>query len=86
MHSWTLEEFLEAFMEEEDELEAEAALFKENREIFAKEWPVNKRGSDGVWKVSASEIVTQKYFTMGGSARWMLGSTTAETEQASDPY
>ena len=82
VHSWTLAEFLEAFVEGDG---SESDLFTENKALFSQEWSINKRDRDSNGELkglSITEIVTQKYFTTGGCARWMLGLTTRKTEEA----
>lgn len=85
-HSWTLDELLAAFMKEDG---SKSLLFAENVEIFEREWEIEqesretqKRDRNGQRKIaSVEEIITQKYFFTGGSARWMLQLTRAETER-----
>ena len=85
LHSWTLDEFIEGFLNEDG---SRSPLFEENVELFKKEWEIaegndRKRDSDGMRKVlSIEEIISQKYFVTGGSARWMLSKTRAEAEAA----
>ena len=86
-HSWTLDEFLAAFVNED---ESASPLFVENEDIFKSEWEISndskearKRNRSGSGKFTTiREIITQKYFFVGGSARWMVRFTKAETEIA----
>ena len=88
-HSWTLQEFENALLN--PDRTGGSVLFEQRKSVFEKEWEIEsdnikegrrKRTLEGQMKLaSAEDIVSQKYFTAGGSARWMLQLTTLEVEK-----
>jgi len=88
-HSWTLDEYLKAFLKDE----RESILFTEKRSLFEAEWEIldesqgNKRRRDGSKKQSTiREAVTQKFAHAGGSARWMMNYSVPEIDSQIDTY
>jgi hypothetical protein len=91
-HSWTLQEFENALLK--PDRTGGSVLFEQHKSVFEKEWEIEldntkegrrKRNRGGQMKLaSAQDIVSQKYFTAGGSARWMLQLTTLEVEAEID--
>ncbi|KAG7355017.1 hypothetical protein IV203_004373 [Nitzschia inconspicua] len=87
-HSWTLQEFENALLK--PDRTGGSVLFEQRKSVFETEWEIEsdntkegrrKRTWGGQMKLaSAEDIVSQKYFTAGGSARWMLQLTTLEVE------
>jgi hypothetical protein len=87
-HSWTFDEYRCAFISGDG---SQSLLFKQNIAIFQEEWEIEegnvtraarKRNQSGASKLaSAEEIIANKFFVCGGSARWMLSNTSTETEQ-----
>ena len=84
-HSWTLDEFRTAFLNDDG---TQSRLFEETLPIFKQEWDIEQEGCDtrkrnreGEKKLaSVEEIITQKYFVTGGSARWMFSLTREQTD------
>jgi hypothetical protein len=92
-YSWTLQEYIDAFVQQDG---TRSQLFIENVDIFEKEWEIredteeaekarrakrnklDRRERKPIARVK--EIITQKSFYAGGSARWMLQLTKAEIE------
>ena len=92
-HSWTPQELQEALIKPDG---TRSEIFQQSKSIFEKEWEIEdddphseakrrankKRKRSGKKKLaSIQEIVSQKYYTTGGSARWMFQLTTLETEK-----
>lgn len=87
-HSWTIQEFENALLKPDRTGGSE--LFEQYKSVFEMEWEIEsnntkegqrKRTRGGQMKLaSAEDILSQKYFTAGGSARWMFQLTTLEIE------
>jgi hypothetical protein len=87
-HSWTLQEFENALLKPDRTGGSE--LFEQCKSVFEKECEIesnntkegqHKRTRGGQMKLaSAEDILSQKYLTAGGSARWMLQLTTLEVD------
>lgn len=99
-HSWTLNEFLSAFVLSNGK---RSNLFNDNCAVFESEWDIEeddqgntsgkaktgtkKRNHDGCKKISSlRDVITQKFVHAGGSARWMLQLTTAEIDKTISFY
>jgi hypothetical protein len=97
-HSWTMDEFKRAFIDDDGR---RSRLFNENIKIFKQEWEIEedfglqelarrttrKCNREGRKKfASVLEIVSQKCFVCGGSARWMLEMTRPEIEDTISEY
>lgn len=88
-HSWILGEYLAMFVNKDG---SASPLFQDNVDVFRKEWEIpgdnqaaRKRDRTGNLKLaSITEIITQKYFFVGGSARWMVRLTTSEAQDEID--
>jgi hypothetical protein len=93
-HSWTLNEFLLAFLLPGGK---RSQLFNDNLAVFESEWDIEeddqgdtsggpktrikKRDRNGCKKISSvREVITQKFAHAGGSARWMLQLLTTEID------
>lgn len=71
-YSWELDEFLQAFKNDD---KRPSPLFIENKAMFVSDF------GDLIWPFDIEEIISQKYFVTGGSARWMLRLDRGEAEK-----
>jgi hypothetical protein len=92
-HSWTLEEYIDAFVQQDG---TRSQLFIENIDIFEQDWEIREDEEEAEKSrrvkrnkldrkerkpiARVKDIITQKYFYAGGSARWMLQKSKAEIE------
>lgn len=95
-HSWSLDEYLRAFLKSDG---TGSILFAQNKAIFEAEWEIEedvgeindsqnkKRHRNGRKKRSTvHDIVTKKFAVAGGSARWMVEFSTTDIETAIQQY